>query len=88
MNAKPSKKRSKLDLKKIESQADADIDTTDIAPLDPEFFKTAELRMPSKKSSITVRIDTEVLEWFRRQGKGYQTRMNAVLRTYMEAQKE
>ena len=88
MNAKPSKKPSKTDLKKIEAKKDADIDTSDIAPLDSEFFKTAELRMPSKKSSITVRLDTDVLEWFRRQGKGYQTRMNAVLRTYMEAHEE
>ena len=41
--------------------------------------------MPTTKTSITVRLDTDVLERYRKQGKGYQTRINAVLRTYMEA---
>lgn len=85
MNAKSSKKYSKTDWDKVKTQSDVDIDTSDIPVLDPDFFKSAELRMPAKKSSITVRLDTDVLEWFRSQGKGYQTRMNAVLRTYMEA---
>jgi uncharacterized protein (DUF4415 family) len=85
MSAKLSKKQSKTDWGKVRTRADEDIDTSDIPPLDPEFFKSAELRMPTKKSSITVRLDSDVLAWFRKQGKGYQTRINAVLRTYMEA---
>ena len=84
MNAKPSKKRSKTDLNKVKVQSDSDIDTSEIPALDPDFFKSAILRMPSRKASITVRLDSDVLEWFRNQGKGYQTRINAVLRTYME----
>ena len=84
MNAKPSKKRSKTDLNKVKVQSDSDIDTSEIPALDPDFFKSAILRMPCKKASITVRLDSDVLEWFRNQGKGYQTRINAVLRTYME----
>ncbi|MHC1729941.1 MAG: BrnA antitoxin family protein [Syntrophobacteraceae bacterium] len=44
--------------------------------------------MPERKSSITLRVDKEVLEWFRSQGKGYQSRMNAVLKAYMKAQRE
>lgn len=66
---------------------DADVDTHEIAPLDESFFKNAELRVPGPKKSITVRLDADVLEWFRAQGKGYQTRINAVLRLYMESQK-
>ena len=85
MNAKPSKKQSKTNWRKLEAQTDSEIDTSEIPELDPDFFKSADLRMPSKKASITVRLDSDVLEWFRNQGKGYQTRMNAVLRTYMEA---
>jgi len=85
MNAKPSKKRSKTDWNKVKVQTDSDIDTSEIPVLDPEFFKSADLRMPSKKASITVRLDSDVLEWYRKQGKGYQTRINAVLRMYMEA---
>ncbi|TAJ95179.1 MAG: 3-oxoacyl-ACP synthase [Gammaproteobacteria bacterium] len=85
MNAKPSKKRSKTDWRKVNAKADAEIDTSDIPPLGPDFFKSAVLRMPMAKSSITVRLDSDVLQWFRQQGSGYQTRINAVLRTYMDA---
>ncbi len=88
MNAKPSKKHSKTDWNKVKAQSDSDIDTSEIPALDPDFFKSANLRMPSKKASITVRLDSDVLEWFRNQGKGYQTRINAVLRTYMEGHHE
>jgi len=86
MNAKPSKKLSRTNWNKVDAQKNSDIDVTDIPELDAEFFKSAELRMPTKKDSITVRLDSDVLNWFRKQGKGYQTRINAVLRTYMEAQ--
>ena len=88
MNAKPSKKRSKTDWNKIKARSDADIDTSDIPPLDPDFFKSAALLMPTTKSSITVRLDSDVLAWFRKQGRRYQTRINAVLRTYMEAHRK
>jgi uncharacterized protein (DUF4415 family) len=45
---------------------------------------TTELPMPRRKGHITLRIDAEVLDWFRGQGKGYQTRINAILRRYFE----
>jgi hypothetical protein len=48
MNAKPSKKQSKTDWDEIAIQPDFEIDTSDIPPLDPAFFKSAELRMPAK----------------------------------------
>jgi len=85
MNAKPSKKHSKTNWDKVKAKTDSDIDTSDIPELEQDFFKSAKLRMPATKTSITVRLDADVLEWYRRQGKGYQTRINAVLRTYMEA---
>ncbi len=88
MNAKPSKKRSKTDWDIINAQSDADIDSSDIPPLDPDFFKYAVLRMPTTKTSITVRLDSDVLAWFRKQGRGYQTKINAVLRTFIEAHKK
>ena len=43
------------------------------------------LRAPARKASISLRIDADVLEWFKAQGSGYQTRINAVLRAYREA---
>jgi len=82
------KKSSSTDLERIDAMRDEDIDTSDIPPLDEEFFKKATIRMPERKSSVTLRVDKEVLEWFRAQGKGYQSRMNAVLKAYMKAQRE
>jgi len=51
-----------------------------------EFFANAVLRLPEPKALITIRIDKDVLRWFKSQGPGYQTRMNALLRAYMLAQ--
>ena len=66
--------------------ADGDIDTSDIPALDQAFFANTRLRLPATKQSVTVRLDRDVLDWFKSQGKGYQTRINAVLRLYMESQ--
>ena len=55
-------------------------------PTDAEFWKEAKVVIPRAKRTITIRLDADLLDWLRRQ-KGYQTRINAVLRTYMEAQK-
>lgn len=85
MNAKSLKKKSQTDWVKVAELSDQEIDTSDIPSLDSEFFKNAELHMPIRKKSITVRLDNDVLEWFREQGKGYQTRINAILRIYMKA---
>ncbi len=57
--------------------------------LDDDFWANASVVMPgdNRKERITMRLDREVVEFFRKQGKGYQTRMNAVLRSYVEAQR-
>ena len=85
MNAGSSKKRSRTNWKKIDSLSDSRIDYSDIPELDAGFFAHA-IRWPGKKQQITLRIDPDILTFFRRQGKRYQTTMNAVLRRYMEAQ--
>ncbi|MDJ0826221.1 MAG: BrnA antitoxin family protein [Rhodobacter sp.] len=51
-------------------------------------WSSAELVVPDTKKSVSLRLDPDVLDFFRSQGKGYQTRINAVLRTYMEAKKK
>lgn len=86
MNENSSNDTSMTDWERLDAMKDEDIDTSDIPPLDEGFFATAELRLPQTKQAITIRIDPDVLAWYRTQGKGYQTRMNAVLRLYMEAQ--
>ena len=55
-------------------------------PTDADFWKSARVVMPRAKETITIRLDADLLEWLRQQ-KGYQTRINAVLRTYMQANK-
>lgn len=49
-------------------------------------WATTELPKPRRKGHMTLRIDTDVLDWFRAQGKGYQSRINAILRRYFEQQ--
>ena len=53
-------------------------------PTDAEFWKKARVVIPAAKQTITIRLDADLLEWLRKQ-KGYQTRINAVLRTFMDA---
>ena len=58
----------------------------------PEMFARAVarkgLKVVPKKVLLSLRIDADVIEWFRKQGPGYQSRMNALLRAYMEAHKQ
>ncbi len=68
----------------IEAAAQSDPDAPPVDVDAPDFWEEAVLVFPSKKL-VCLRIDRDILDWFREQGKGYQTRMNAVLRTYMEA---
>lgn len=55
-------------------------------PTDVTFWKQAKVVLPRAKQTVTIRLDADILDWLR-QHKGYQTRINAVLRTYMEAHK-
>ena len=55
----------------------------ELANLPDDFWDQAELVVPVAKRAISLRVDEDVLEWFRGLGPRYQTRMNAVLRTYM-----
>jgi len=51
---------------------------------DEQFWKTAKVVMPTPKEIVTIRLDADLLRWFRRE-RGYQTRINAILRAYMQA---
>ncbi len=85
MKAKASKEKLTTNWDKLKKMSEQDIDYSDIPPLDGDFFKKGKLRMPKTKPLISIRLDSDILEWFKSQGTGYQTRMNAVLRMYMEA---
>ena len=85
MKGNDSTRKSRTDWERLERMPDEEIDTSDIPELDEEFFRHAKVCLPAGKQLVSLRIDNEVLDWFRRQGKGYQTRINAVLRAYVQA---
>jgi uncharacterized protein (DUF4415 family) len=58
----------------------------DVLPTTPEFWRNAKIVSPKTKKIVTMRLDADLLEWFRA-SPGYQTRINSILRTYMDAQK-
>jgi uncharacterized protein (DUF4415 family) len=62
------------------------IDYSDIPPLGDEFFSKAKQAWPPAKQQLTIRLDADVLEWLRTHGRGYQTRINRILRAAMESQ--
>lgn len=65
----------------------APINYSDIPELDEKFWQEAELVLPEKKIPISIRLDRDVLEWFKSQGEGYQSRINAILRAYMRSRR-
>ncbi len=84
-NLPPMKEKQKAELAALAALQDDEIDYSDIPPLSDEFWKNAvrgRFYKPTK-TATTVRIDSDVLAWLRAQGKGYQTRINAILRREM-----
>ncbi len=67
-----------------EEELEASIDHDEEGEFD---WSTVQVGIPGPKQQLTVRFDADVVQWFKAQGAGYQTRMNAVLRSYVEAQK-
>jgi uncharacterized protein (DUF4415 family) len=87
-------KRYRLDPKKPRQLTPAEarrldampIDYSDIPPLGDEFFTKAKETWPPAKQQLTIRLDADVLDWLKANGKGYQTRINRILRAAMESQ--
>jgi uncharacterized protein (DUF4415 family) len=83
MSAK--RKSISSDLKKLDKISDKNIDYSDSPELDESFFVRDVVTLPQKKDSVTLRLDHDVLVYFKEQGKGYQTMINAVLKLYVHA---
>jgi uncharacterized protein (DUF4415 family) len=87
MSKRSTSKRSKTDWKRVDALRDEDIDFSDNPEWTPEDFAKAVVRVGFKpvapKEQITLRVDADVLQWFRARGAGYQTQINALLRAYM-----
>ena len=71
---------------------DTEIDFSDVPEITPEMFAKAVVKHGLKpgptKKLLTLRVDDDVLAWFKGQGRGYQTRINTLLRAYMDANRE
>lgn len=90
MRKRATSRRSTTDWKRIRKMKDSDIDLSDIPEVTPEMFARAVVRrgfkgIKSSKVQLTVRLDRDVLDWYRSRGRGYQTQINALLRAFMEA---
>jgi uncharacterized protein (DUF4415 family) len=88
MKKRSTTQKSETDWKRIDAMTDADIDFSDIPEVTPEMFARAVHRrnfvvIPRKKQ-LTLRIDSDVVDWYKKQGRGYQTRINSLLRAYMK----
>jgi uncharacterized protein (DUF4415 family) len=74
---------NRLTDREIERAAASDPDAAPIATAD--WFRQARLVEPRSKEAVSIRLDEDLIAWFKRRGRGYQTRINAVLRAYVEA---
>lgn len=79
----------RTDWDRVDKLGDKDIDFSDNPEITAEMFAKAVLREGLKpvvrKTQVTLRVDEDVLTWFKKQGKGYQTRINSLLKAYKEA---
>jgi uncharacterized protein (DUF4415 family) len=81
-----NRKSIKSNLARIDRMTDAEIDYSDIPPLGKSFFTKARMPWPPAKKQLSIRLDADVLDWLKSQGRGYQTRINRILRAAMEGQ--
>jgi uncharacterized protein (DUF4415 family) len=92
MKRDSTSRKSRTDLRRVRQLTDANMVRDGDAPeWTPEMFARAVARKGLKpvprKALLSLRIDADVIDWFKAQGAGYQSRMNALLRAYMEAHK-
>jgi uncharacterized protein (DUF4415 family) len=82
------RRKGKTDWARVDALTDEDIakavaDDPDAAPIDIDW-SDAVLVIPTRKKAISIRLDEDVLDFFKKEGDGYQRRINAVLRSYMQ----
>ena len=91
MKKSATSRKSQTDWARVDALKDEQIDFSDTPEIPAEMFARAVVRRDLKpvprKAQITLRVDSDVLEWFKKRGPGYQTKVNALLRAYMEAHK-
>ncbi|HIK11849.1 MAG TPA: BrnA antitoxin family protein [Oscillatoriaceae cyanobacterium M33_DOE_052] len=89
MNNKFTSSNSQTDWERLDKMTDEEIDFSDCPEITPEMLDKAVVRrgFPNSqiKTEVTLSIDSDVWEWFQSQGRGYQTQINYLLRSYMES---
>jgi uncharacterized protein (DUF4415 family) len=91
-SGKALKREPRTDWRRLSARSDRAIrdgilDDPDATPTDEAFWKRARVVMPQRKQSVTIRLDADLLDWLRKE-RGYQTRINAILRSYMNAHRD
>ncbi len=86
-NPPPLTAEQRAELAAIAMKPDETIDYSDAPELTNAFWQAANKPIPEHKAQITLRLDSDVLDFFRNTGKRYQTRINAVLRAYVDSHK-
>jgi uncharacterized protein (DUF4415 family) len=89
-SGKTSNDEPTTDWKRLRSMSDEEVhaaitDDPDIAPTDDAFWQDARVVLPHNQETVAMKLDADVLAWFRRKA-GYQARINAILRAFMDAQ--
>ncbi len=87
-NLPPLTELQRAELAAVAAMPDEAIDYSDAPELLDAFWQMANQPMPEQKTQITLRIDADVIDFFKHAGKRYQTRINSVLRAYVEAHKK
>ena len=82
---KKKEENTRSDWSKIDTLKNNQIDYSDSPELNDDFWENAQLIVPKPKVKITLRLDSEIFEWFKSKGKGYQTKINSVLKSYVKA---
>ena len=89
MNNESISSNSQTDWQRLDAMTDEDIDLSECPEVTPEMFAKGVVRRGSStaksKTQVMLRIDSDVLDWFKSQGQEYQTQINQLLRAYMEA---
>lgn len=89
MKKKNISNKSQTDWESVDALKDEDIDLSETPEIPAEMFARSVVRrglkVAPRKTQLTLRVDSDVLDWYKKQGAGYQTKINALLRSYMEA---
>ncbi len=89
MKKKNISNKSQTDWESVDALKDEDIDLSETPEIPAEMFARSivrrGLKVAPRKTQLTLRVDSDVLDWYKNQGAGYQTKINALLRSYMEA---